>query len=72
MLTIQTNNPYIGGVEDTSYHIEKYFDYDTYLEEITKEDFYNMAHKTCDTTINRRLSKLETKPYKTFNHDELD
>lgn len=72
MLMINTDNPYIGGVEDTSYHIEDYFDYDTYLEEITKEDFYNMAHKTCDTTINRRLSKLETKPYKTFSHDELD
>ena len=59
------DNQYEGGVKDTCYNISDKWGYTVRLEEISKEEFIEIAHKSCDDVIDRRLSKIVTKEEET-------
>ena len=61
LLEINPEDVYEGGIKDTTYDINNNWDYDVYLEPITEDEFVEMMHKTCDSVIDRRLSKLGKK-----------
>jgi len=60
-LCVDMDIQYEGGVKDMCYNIGEKWEYTVYLEEITKEEFIKIAHKSCDDVIDRRLSKIVTK-----------
>ena len=61
MLEVDTDRQYKSGVYECYYNIGDYLNYDITLEEISKEDFYNFAYKSCDDVIEYRLKRIESK-----------
>ena len=55
----------LGSIKDTTQYIDKKWDYTITLEEITKAEFMNIAHKMCDNIIERRVNKFEENKDKT-------
>lgn len=63
MLVVKYLDEYNGGVKDTVFHVDEYWNYDTYLEEISEEEFRKRADESTKFVIDRRLHRLhEPKP----------
>lgn len=58
MLEVKEGDDYEGGVKDRNYTVDRDWNYDTYLEEITEEEFREKAAESTKHVIDRRLSKL--------------
>lgn len=58
MLVVKCNDEYNGGVKDTVFHVDEYWNYDTYLEEISEEEFRERACESTKFVIDRRLHRL--------------
>ena len=61
MLKVDIDKQYKSGVCDCYYNIDDYLEYDITLEEISKEDFYKFAYKSCDDVIEYRFKRIESK-----------
>ena len=75
VLEVTEGDNYNGGVKDKSYTVDRDWNYNIYLEEITEEEFREKAIEATKHVIDRRLKRLsEPVPeYKiTSDKDELD
>ena len=58
MLEVKEGDNYYGGVLDHNYTVDENWNCDIYLEEITTEEFMEVAKKASEYVIERRLNKL--------------